>query len=179
VLGYVLRRDLAGAHNVAIASAYFVPSKLLRRLLYIAAHRPGGRVRVLLAGRTDVPLARLAAERFYKLLLGRRVRVYEYQPQILHAKVVVMDSIVWSGSGNLDRRSLSINYELLLRFDWPELADDARAWFAHALRNSTAVRLSQWRRTRTLWRRLGSAFAWLILARVDPLLARRGFRGMS
>lgn len=178
VLGYVLRRDLAGAHNVAIASAYFVPSKLLRRLLYQVAHGPG-RVRVLLAGQTDVPLARLAAERFYKLLLGRRVRVYEYQPQILHAKVVVMDSLLWSGSSNLDRRSLSINYELLLRFDWPELADDARAWFAHALRHSTQVNLARWRRGRTVWRKLASAFAWLVLARIDPLVARRGFKGMS
>jgi cardiolipin synthase len=179
VLGYVLRRDLAGAHNVAIASAYFVPSKLLRRLLYIAAHRPGGRVRVLLAGRSDVPLARLAAERFYKLLLGRRVRVYEYQPQILHAKVVVADSFVWAGSGNLDRRSLSINYELLLRFDWPELAEDARTWFAHALKHSRQVHLAHWWRGRRLWRRLASQFAWLVLARIDPLVARRGVRGMS
>ena len=178
VLGYVLRRDLADAHQVAIASAYFVPSKLLRRLLYRVARGPG-RVRVLLAGKTDVPLAQLAAERFYKLLLGRRVRVFEYQPQILHAKVVVMDSLLWSGSGNLDRRSLSINYELLLRFDWPELADDARAWFAHALRHSTQVNLAHWRRGRTFWRKLASAFAWLILARIDPLVARRGFKGMS
>lgn len=178
VLGYILRRDLAAAHNVAIASAYFVPSKLLRRLLYRVARGPG-RVRVLLAGKTDVPLARLAAERFYKFLLGRRVRVFEYQPQILHAKVVVMDSIVWAGSGNLDRRSLSINYELLLRLDWPELADDARTWFAHALRHSRLVSLARWRRDRSIWRRVASAFAWLILARIDPLVARRGFRGMS
>jgi cardiolipin synthase len=179
VLGYVLRRDLAGARNVAIASAYFVPSKLLRRLLYLAAHRPGGRVRVLLAGRSDVALARLAAERFYHLLLGRRVRVYEYQPQILHAKVVVADSFVWAGSGNLDRRSLSINYELLLRMDWPELAEDARAWFAHALKQSRRVHLANWRRSRTLWRRLASQFAWLVLARIDPLVARRGVQSMS
>lgn len=178
VLGYVLRRDLADARDVSIASAYFVPSKLLRRLLYRVAHGPG-KVRVLLAGKTDVRLAQLAAERFYKLLLGRRVRVYEYQPQILHAKVIVMDSLLWSGSGNLDRRSLSINYELLLRFDWPELADDARAWFAHALQHSTQVKLARWRKGRTFWRKLASAFAWLILARIDPLVARRGFKGMS
>src|SRR5690606_41134788 len=118
------------AHHVAIASAYFVPSKLLRLLVYRVARGPGC-VRVLLAGKTDVALARLAAERFYKFLLGRRVRVYEYQPQILHAKVVVMDSIVWSGSGNLDRRSLSINYELLLRFDWPEDRKSTRLNSSH------------------------------------------------
>ncbi|MDQ2640824.1 MAG: phospholipase D-like domain-containing protein [Pseudomonadota bacterium] len=178
VLGYMLRRDLAGAVNVAIASAYFLPSTLLRRRLYRAA-RGTGRVRVLLAGKTDVPISRLAAERLYTKLLGRRVRVFEYQPQIMHAKVVVMDSIVWAGSGNLDRRSLSINYELLLRFDWPELAEDARAWFAHALRHSRMVRLNRWRRGRSVWRRLASEVAWLLLARLDPLIARRGSRGLS
>jgi cardiolipin synthase len=179
VLGYVLRRDLSRARNIAIASAYFLPTRTLRRLLYLAANRPGGRVRVLLAGKSDVPLAQLAAERFYKLLLGRRVRVFEYQPQVLHAKVVVADSIVWAGSGNLDRRSLSINYELLLRLDWPELAEDARTWFAHALKHSRRVHLARWRRGRRLWRRIASQLAWLVLARIDPLVARRGVRGMS
>jgi cardiolipin synthase len=178
VLGYMLRRDLAGACNVAIASAYFLPSTLLRRLLYRVA-RGAGRVRVLLAGKTDVPISRLAAERLYTNLLGRRVRVFEYQPQIMHAKVVVIDSIVWAGSGNLDRRSLSINYELLLRFDWPELAEDARTWFVHALRQSHLVRLNRWRRGRPLWRRIASELAWLLLARIDPLVARRGSRGLS
>jgi cardiolipin synthase len=178
VISYILRRDLAAARNALIASAYFLPSALVRRLLYRLARGPG-RVRVLLAGKSDVQLARLAAERLYTRMLSRRVRIFEYQPQVLHAKVVAMDSIVWVGSGNLDRRSLVINYELLLRFDWPELAADAQAWLAQALRRSSLVRLSQWRRRRSLWRGLASDFAWLLLARIDPLLARRGFRGLS
>jgi cardiolipin synthase len=184
VLGHALRRDLAASRDVAIASAYFLPSTLLRRKLYRVARGTGrppgrGRVRLLLSGKSDVPMARLAAERLYTRLLSRRVRVFEYQPQNLHAKVVIMDSVVWAGSGNLDRRSLSINYELLLRFDWPELAADARSWFRAALRHSTLVRLSQWRRQRSWWRRAASSFAWLVLARIDPLVARRGFRSLS
>lgn len=178
VISYMLRRDLATARNALIASAYFLPSSLVRRLLYRAAHGPG-RVRLLLAGKSDVQLARLAAERLYTRMLSRRVRIFEYQPQVLHAKVMAIDSIVWVGSGNLDRRSLIINYELLLRFEWPELAADANAWLAQALRRSSLVRLSQWRRRRGFWRALASDFAWLLLARIDPLLARRGFRGLS
>jgi cardiolipin synthase len=178
VISYMLRRDLAQARNALIASAYFLPSSLVRRLLYRVARGPG-RVRILLAGKSDVQLARLAAERLYTRLLARRVRIFEYQPQVLHAKVVVMDSLVWVGSGNLDRRSLIINYELLLRFDWPELAEDARVWLAQALRRSSRVRLSRWRRARGFWRRRASDLAWLLLARIDPLLARRGFRGLS
>jgi cardiolipin synthase len=178
VLGYRLRRDIAPAREVNIASAYFLPSTLLRRQLYRVA-RGAGRVRLLLAGPSDVPLARLAAQHLYTRLLARRVRIFEYRPQILHAKVVVADSIVWVGSGNLDRRSLSINYELLLRFDWPELAADARVWFARALRNASMVRLSRWRQANGWWLRLRSWLAWLLLSRIDPLLARRGSRSLS
>lgn len=175
--GRALRRDLGAARDVTIAAAYFLPSTLLRRQLYRAARGPG-RVRVLLAGNSDVPLARLAAQRLYTRLLSRRVRVYEYQPQVLHAKVVLADATVWVGSGNLDRRSLSINYELQLRFDWPELAADARSWMRHALHHATLVRLSRWRRMNGLWLRVRSRLAWLLLARIDPLLARRGFRSL-
>jgi cardiolipin synthase len=184
VLGHALRRDLAASRDVAIASAYFLPSTLLRRQLYCVARGVGrnptrGRVRLLLTGKSDVPIARLAAESLYTRLLSRGVRVFEYQPQNLHAKVVVMDSVVWAGSSNLDRRSLSINYELVVRFDWPEVAEDARSWFRAALRHSRLVRLSQWRRERSVWRRAASAIAWLVLARIDPLIARRGFRSLS
>jgi len=41
------------------------------------------------------------------------------------------------------------------------------------------VRLNRWRRSRSIWRRIGSEFAWLLLARLDPLIARRSSKGMS
>jgi hypothetical protein len=41
------------------------------------------------------------------------------------------------------------------------------------------VRLNRWRRGRPLWRRIASELAWLLLARIDPLVARRGSRGLS
>ena len=131
LLRHRLGADLAQARDVAIASAYFLPSRGFRRVLYRAARH--GRVNLLLAGRSDVPLARLAGERLYGRFLTRGVRVFEYQPQILHAKLVLADDVAYVGSANLDRRSLHINYELLLRFDWPELVADARRWYAQRL----------------------------------------------
>lgn len=178
VLRDALRRDLAAARNVWIASAYFLPGFSIRRLLYRAARGPG-RVRVLLTGRSDVPLARLAAEHLYRRLLLRKVRIREYQPQILHAKLVIMDDVVHVGSCNLDRRSLHINYELLLRFDWPELAADARQWYRQAAAVSTRVHRRQWLAARGMWPRLVSRLAYVLLARIDPLVARRGFRTIS
>jgi len=173
-----LRIDLFHARQVAIASAYFLPELPVRQLLYRVL-RLGGRVRVLLAGRSDVPMAQRAAERLFRRLLRRRVEIFEYQPQILHAKLLVMDDIVCVGSCNLDRRSLHINYELLLRLQWPELAADARQWFEHALAHSVVVNARDWSKKRPLLRTLWSRFAYLLLARVDPLIARRRFRALS
>ena len=172
-----LRHDLRHGHDIAIASAYFLPELPVRKLLYRARRR--GRVRVLLAGRSDVPLAKHAAERLYRRLLRRRIELYEYEPQILHAKLMVADDIIYVGSCNLDRRSLRINYEMVLRLHWPELAADARQWFEQSLQHAKAVDRRQWAETRTFLRRMWSRFAYLLLARVDPLVARRRFRAIS
>ncbi len=178
LLRRALRHDLRSAKEVAIASAYFLPSSRIRRALYHVT-RAAGRVRVLLAGQTDVPLARYAAERFYRRLFRRKVEIHEYRPQILHAKLVLVDDVVYVGSCNLDRRSLRINYELLLRLHWPELAADAREWFDRSLQHAPVVTPREWKAARSLWRRIRSRLAWFLLARVDPLIARRGFRGIS
>jgi cardiolipin synthase len=177
LLRYRLGADLAHAKDVAIASAYFLPSRSLRRLLYRVARH--GRVRLLMAGKSDVPLARLAAERLYGRLLARAVRIFEYQPQILHAKLVIADDVVYVGSANLDRRSLHINYELLLRLHWPALARDARHWYEHALASAEALDRASLAARRGIARRLLSWLSYYLLARLDPLVARRGFRTIS
>jgi cardiolipin synthase len=180
--GGLLRRlmgtDLRRARDISIAAAYFLPSSNYRRHLYRAAHR-GARVRALLPGRTDVAVARLAAEHLYARLLARRVQLFEYQPQVLHAKLLVADDVVYVGSANLDRRSLHINYELQLRFEWPELAADARRWYEAALASAVQIEPVRWQARRGFGRRVLSYLSWLLLARLDPLLARRGSRSIS
>jgi cardiolipin synthase A/B len=173
-----LRHDLHGAKDVAIASGYFLPSMRIRRQLYRVTHRKG-RVRLLLAGLTDVTIAKLAAEHLYARLLSRHVQISEYQPQVLHAKVAIMDEITYAGSCNLDRRSLHINYELLLRLNWPELTADAREWFDEAMALSAPVEALHWRQRHGFWRSVWSKIAYLLLSRLDPLLARRRFRAIS
>jgi cardiolipin synthase len=177
LLRHQLGHDLRHARDVSIATAYFLPSRGLRRLLYRAARH--GAVRLLLAGQSDVPLARLAAERYYGRLLARHVRIFEYQPQILHAKLVIADDVAYVGSANLDWRSMHINYELLLRFEWPELVADARHWFEQALVSAQPLDFQQLRARRGMWRRLASFLSFFLLARLDALVARRGFRTIS
>jgi len=178
VLSRVLRLDVARARVVHCMAGYFLPPTRMRRALRRCASA-GGQVELLLAGKSDVPVARYAAEHLYGAMLDGGARVFEYQPQVLHAKLFIVDDTVYVGSSNLDRRSLNINYELLLRLEWPELAANARALFAAALAHSNEVSAVSWRKGRHWWTRLRSQFAYWLLTRIDPLLARRPLRSLG
>jgi len=173
-----LNADLSRAATVRCMSGYFLPPSRIRRALR-RCRRRGGWVQLLLAGVTDVPVARYAAEHLYGRLLAGGAELFEYQPQVLHAKLLILDTTVYAGSCNLDRRSLNINYELLLRLDWPELAAQAAALFEGALTHSHPLPLAEWRTRRRWWERLRSRAAYWLLTRIDPLLARRPLRPLS
>jgi cardiolipin synthase len=166
-----LRRDLARARKVQIIAAYFLPTRRIRRDLMRVVKR-GGRVQLILAGKSDVLLSQLAGRSLYRRLLKAGVEIYEYQPQILHAKLILIDEIVYAGSANLDPRSLYINYELMLRFKNPQLVAGARQIFDQNLEVSLRVGLEGWRNSRTWWRRLKQRWAYFLVARLDPLLVR-------
>jgi cardiolipin synthase len=159
-------------------AGYFLPPTRMRRALRRCSSA-GGEVELLLAGKSDVPVARYAAEHLYGAMLDGGARVFEYQPQVLHAKLFIVDDTVYVGSSNLDRRSLNINYELLLRLEWPELAANARSLFAAALAHSNEVSAVSWRKGQHWWTRMRSQFAYWLLTRIDPLLARRPLRSLG
>lgn len=173
-----LRRDLARARSVLIMTAYFLPTARIRRLLRRCVRR-GGCVRVILAGRTDVPLAKLAAEHQYASLLRAGVEIHEYQPQVLHGKALIIDDIAYVGSSNLDARSLQINFELMLRFDWPEFAAAGRRLLLDDLDRCRRIEPRFWLEGRNWWRSARSRAAHFLLARVDPLVAQHKLRAIS
>jgi phosphatidylserine/phosphatidylglycerophosphate/cardiolipin synthase-like enzyme len=107
----VLRRIDRSTERAWIMSAYFVPARRVRTALGRAARR-GVDVCLLLPGaRTDHPWVRQASRRFYARMLRAGVRIYEYQPHMLHGKVILCDDWVSIGSSNLDRWSLRWNLE--------------------------------------------------------------------
>jgi cardiolipin synthase len=104
---------IAGAaRTLYLANSYFVPDDDFRDLLVAAASR-GVDVRILTAGHdTDVLITWYAGRARYEPLLRGGVRIYEYQPTMMHAKTVVADGIWGSiGSMNFDNRSLAFNNE--------------------------------------------------------------------
>jgi phosphatidylserine/phosphatidylglycerophosphate/cardiolipin synthase-like enzyme len=107
----VVRRIEVARERAWIMSAYFVPSRRFRKALRRAARR-GVDVRLLVPGpRTDHPWVRHAARRFYGKMLRSSVRIFEYQPRMLHAKMIISDDWVSIGSSNLDRWSFKWNLE--------------------------------------------------------------------
>ena len=173
-----ITRDLQTAASVKIVSAYFLPTWRLRMELLRVSTR-GGRVQLILAGQSDVKLTQLATRRLYAQFLRAGVEVYEYMPQILHAKLIVLDDLVYVGSANLDTRSLRINYELVARIAQPELAAQAREIFAAALAHCQRIDRAAWRKSRSFWSKLKEDWAYFVLARLDPYLARRQWRMMQ
>lgn len=98
-----------------VANSYFVPDDHFRGLLTRAAAR-GVDVRILTAGdSTDVLTTLLAGRASYEELLRGGVRIFEYEPTMMHAKTLVVDG-AWSavGSLNFDNRSLALNDESTL-----------------------------------------------------------------
>src|SRR5437016_6185675 len=170
-----LQRDLAQARKVQIIVAYFLPTWRLRRALTRVCARTG-HVELILAGKSDVLVSQLAGQSLYRRFLKAGVEIYEYQPQILHTKLIIIDDVVYVGSANLDPRSLNINYELMIRFENKEVAEQARAVFASTLKHCGPITLEEWRKSRTLWQRFKQHWAYFLLVRIDPYVARRQWR---
>ena len=173
-----LYQDLAKAREVRIVSAYFLPTRRVRRDLMRVARR-GGRVQLILAGQSDILVSQLAARSLYHRLLKAGVEIYEYQPQVLHAKLILSDGVVYVGSSNLDIRSLNLNYELMLRLEDKTVAVEAREIFERLLKHSQRIELRQWRKSQTFWQRWKNHWAHFLLTRIDPFVALRQFRTMK
>lgn len=155
----------AARDYVWITNSYFAPKAALSRLLGDAAAR-GVDVRLLLPGRSDVPIVRHAGHGFFSGLLDRGVRIWEYEASILHAKsLVVDDHVSVIGSTNMDYRSFHWNAECNLLVLSREVALRMRRAFDEDLERSREILAPDWR-ARPLPHRCGDGLARLL----TPLL---------
>src|SRR5690349_16361246 len=129
-----------------ITNSYFVPDDDFRTLLKNAVKR-GVDVRVLTVNKnTDVKTTWYAGRYRYEELLGAGVKIYEYQPTMMHAKTIVVDGTWGSiGSMNFDNRSLAFNNESNLVTLDPKFGAQLDSTFLDDLRYSREVNLQQFR----------------------------------
>lgn len=170
-----LLRDLAQTRTVRMLCGYFVPTWRLRQALVRAARR-GCRVQLIMAGQSDVEVSRMASHSLYARLLRAGVEIYEYQPQVLHAKLVIVDRAVYVGSANLDARSLNINHELTIRLTGESAATQACALFDGDLRHCHRIDPETWRASRSLLTRFLERLAYLLVSRLDPYITSLRWR---
>ena len=144
----LLALTVTGARKTLyVSNAYFVPDDDFRRLLTDAARR-GVDVRILTAGPpTDTKLTWYASHARYEELLAGGVRIYEYQPSMMHAKTIAADGI-WSilGTMNFDNRSFALNDESVLMVHDAAVAEKLGRTYHDDLTRSREILLDEWRK---------------------------------
>ena len=154
-----------------LATAYFLPSWKIRRALRRAARR-GVDVRLLLPGpHTDHPSVRHIGCRHYERLLRAGVRIFEYQPRFLHAKLVLCDDWLSIGSSNLDRWNHRWNLEGNQELTAPTILHRACRLFTDDFARSREIDYAQWRRRPWYRRQMEWFWGW-----VETLVTRLSIR---
>ena len=166
----MLLRNLRGSRQRAwLSTAYFLPGWSLLRALRAAVRR-GVDVRLLLPGPlTDHPGVRQAGHRYYARLLRNGVRIFEYQPRVLHSKASLCDRRATIGSSNHHRWNQRWNLEANLLVEDAVFVDQVRALFEADFRDSVELDYGSWAQRPMLPR----AWEW-ILARLDLWLHALG-----
>lgn len=149
--------------SILITTPYFVPDRSARHALLRAIRDRGVLVRVLTNGaNSDHPAIARFSRSLELELLRAGAEVYEYQPGMIHAKLMVIDS-QWSvlGSTNFDHRSFALNNEVNMAVCDHSLAVKLRDQMEEDLSHSKAVTVSQLR-DRSLTTKVMDNLSWLM-----------------
>lgn len=117
----------AAERELVITTPYYVPEGSIQAALCAAANR-GVAVTMVLPARNDDFAVGATSRSYYQDLLSAGVRIFEYQPGLLHTKSMAVDgALTLIGSANMDRRSFDLNYENNILFLDPALTAQMRA----------------------------------------------------
>lgn len=155
---YVLMRS--ARRRIRLQSAYFAPDEAMRTALREAAAR-GVEVDVLVPGpHADKRVAQLAGEAVYAELADAGVRVWNFQPSMLHTKIMVVDgAAALVGSSNLNRRSLDHDEEVAMVVLDAAVVEILEQQFLDDLGRSREIDLDRWRNRSARQRALETAVA--------------------
>ncbi|KFG71923.1 phospholipase D-like domain-containing protein [Streptomyces mutabilis] len=136
-----------------LATAYFSPDAYFVGLLCAAARR-GVEVEILLPGpHTDKRVCQLAGQHHYETLLACGVKLHQYQPTMMHTKVITVDrTAALVGSTNFNRRSLAHDEEVMLAVLDEEFTATLDAHFDADTAASRSMQAGRWRRRSLLQR---------------------------
>lgn len=141
---------VGGEREVAITTPYFVPTESILVALELAAMR-GVDVKIILPGQSNHRVTYHVGRSFYAELLEAGVDIREYEPGIVHAKTLVVDSqVALVGSANMDMRSFRLNFEVHALVHDRVTAQTLHGAFEAALTKSRRVDLNAWQERSTM-----------------------------
>jgi cardiolipin synthase A/B len=101
--------------EIIIMSSYFLPGRIFRRQM-ARATRKGVRIRLILAGTSDVKIAKQAERYMYRWLFRKGIEIYEYPRNVLHGKIAVVDR-KWMTGGSYNVNNISAYASIELNLD--------------------------------------------------------------
>jgi len=152
-------------HHVYMTHAYFIPDQQILDALLAAARR-GAEVRLLLPATSNHVVADWLSRGFYSTLLRGGVRIFLYENAMVHAKTATIDG-QWStvGTANVDRLSLTGNYEINTEFYDPSVAKHMEEIFLTDCTNARELSPHEWEE-----RPFVAKFSETVLAPLRPFL---------
>ncbi len=142
----VFRVMLESARDrITMQTAYFAPDQTFEDLLTGAVAR-GVSVDVLVPGpHADKRVCQLTSESMYERLIDAGVRIWAFQPSMMHAKITTIDGLAAViGSANMNRRSLSHDEEVVLSVFDPAIARQLEADFFVDLERAELIEPGRW-----------------------------------
>ncbi len=150
---------------VYIQTPYFLPSDSLLKALQSVA-LAGVDVRLMIPRQSDSAMLRLATGSYIKECLLSGIKIYLYEPTIIHAKVLIVDDeFVTTGSTNFDFRSFEHNFEFNVLVYSKEFNSKMKATFEEDMNQCTRLTLSKWKQRPMLQKALES-----IVRLISPIL---------
>ena len=151
--------------RIYIQTPYFLPSESLLKALQSAA-LAGVDVRVMIPQRSDSAMLRLATGSYIKECMLSGIKIYFYEPTVMHAKVVIVDDeFVTTGSTNFDFRSFEHNFEINALVYSKEFNQRMREIFEADIEQCTRLSLGKWKQRPLLQKALES-----VVRLISPIL---------
>jgi cardiolipin synthase len=160
-------------HHMIIFASYFLPGRLERKLLRLASAR-GVDIKIVLASESDAPMFKRATGFLYEYILRNNIKIYEYLPSNLHAKVATVDG-KWStiGSYNLnhisDYGSIEMNIDI---FDTAFTENFEKILLKIIKNDCRQVTTEEYLKRRTWYSRLRGWFSYQMIRFLMRLMAQ-------
>jgi cardiolipin synthase len=160
----------SSVEEVIIVSPYFMPGIRMLRVMLRAARR-GVKVKLLLAGKSDIPVFYTASAYLYPVMLNAGIEIYEWQASVMHAKVAVVDR-KWStiGSFNMNNLSALMSIEANLAITHDAFCRELHTELYSLLQNSKKIQAQQWMQRLSMRMKIQNFMSYYLLKTTERIL---------